>query len=71
MIGLERDQQNDDPELAKMTTMRVLKHRYDGRAVGKTFGLSYDDETGRLFAVDLPEKKPQSPFPAADDDGEY
>lgn len=61
MFGLERDQQAADEEERKLTVFRVLKDRYTGQATGKTFGLSYDEDTGRLFECDLPDKT-ESPF---------
>lgn len=53
MFGLERDQQEQDPKLRKVTTLRVLKDRYTGRATGQCIYLQYNSETGRL--VELPE----------------
>ena len=47
MIGLERDQQDEDPTRQRTTTVRVLKDRYTGKATGKTFELYFNDE-GRL-----------------------
>lgn len=44
VIGLERDQQGDNPD---MTTIRVLKNRYSGET-GETGTLIYDHITGRL-----------------------
>jgi twinkle protein len=55
MFGLERNQQSDDPDEQKLTVFRCLKDRYTGQSTGKTFGLSYDVETGRLFECALPE----------------
>jgi twinkle protein len=48
MIGLERDQQADDPTEQLKTTVRILKHRYFGPATGKTFDFGYQPETGIL-----------------------
>lgn len=48
MFGLERDQQEEDTELRKVTTLRILKDRYTGRATGKCIYLSYNTDTGRL-----------------------
>lgn len=71
MFGLERDQQAEDPERRKITTFRVLKDRYTGQATGKTFGLSYDEATGRLFECELPkEGESDSPFRERDS-GDY
>lgn len=44
VIGLERNQQGDNPD---MTTIRVLKNRYSGDT-GETGTLIYDKLTGRL-----------------------
>lgn len=44
VIGLERNQQGDDPNV---TTVRVLKNRYSGDT-GVACQLRYDKETGRL-----------------------
>jgi twinkle protein len=44
VIGLERNQQGDDPNL---TTVRVLKNRWTGET-GEACYLRYDRETGRL-----------------------
>lgn len=48
MLGLERNQQADDPEERQTTTLRVLKDRYTGRATGVTIELGYDRERGLL-----------------------
>ena len=47
-LGLERDQQADDPAQREKTTLRVLKDRFTGNATGLTIGLSYDRDTGLL-----------------------
>ncbi len=52
MFGLERDQQDDDPQTRGLTTFRVLKDRYTGRATGATFFLRYDQGTGMLEETD-------------------
>jgi twinkle protein len=44
VIGLERDQQGENPNV---TTLRVLKNRFSGET-GEAGRLSYDRETGRL-----------------------
>lgn len=51
MLGLERDQQADDPALRATTTFRILKHRSVGRAVGETVFFRYDGERGRLMEL--------------------
>lgn len=52
MFGLERNQQDDDPSTKGLTTFRVLKDRYTGRATGATFFLRYDQSTGMLEETD-------------------
>lgn len=44
VVGLERDQQGDNPNI---TTVRVLKNRYTGETGVATY-LKYDRDTGRL-----------------------
>lgn len=44
VVGLERNQQGDNPNL---TTLRVLKNRFSGET-GEAGYLSYDRDTGRL-----------------------
>ena len=46
VIGLERNQQ--DPENANITTMRILKNRFSGET-GEATKLNYEPKTGRLF----------------------
>lgn len=53
MFALERDKQAADPTLRCTTTFRVLKDRYTGKATGETFGLRYDQTTGRLDECSL------------------
>lgn len=48
MIGLERNQQAEDPEERATTTLRVLKDRRTGRGTGTTLSLTYNYDTGRL-----------------------
>jgi twinkle protein len=50
MFALERDKQDPDG----VTTFRVLKDRYTGRATGLTFGLAYGRDSGRLTECALP-----------------
>ncbi|BEP42127.1 hypothetical protein GmRootV15_27160 [Variovorax sp. V15] len=64
MFGLERDQQNEDPEVRKLTTFRCLKDRFTGRSTGATLTLTYDRDTGLLSVTDAPSG---SPFPAEPD----
>lgn len=70
MIGLERDQQAEDPEEASTTYLRILKDRYTGQATGKIIPLGYEKSKGMLY-----EKDPGAPatsgdygFDATDDD---
>ncbi len=51
VIGCERDQQDDDPEAANTTVLRVLKNRYAG-VTGEACSLLYSRSTGRLTEVD-------------------
>ena len=50
VIGLERDAQNDDPEVRNTTRIRVLKNRFSG-ITGPCCDLRYDIDTGRLNEV--------------------
>jgi len=50
VIGLERDAQNDDPEIRNTTRVRVLKNRFAG-LTGPCCDLRYDIDTGRLKEV--------------------
>jgi twinkle protein len=50
VIGLERDAQNDDPEVRNTTRVRVLKNRFAG-ITGPCCDLKYDNDTGRLTEV--------------------
>ena len=50
VIGLERDAQNDDPEVRNTTRIRVLKNRFSGIS-GPCCDLRYDIDTGRLTEV--------------------
>jgi twinkle protein len=47
-FGLERNPQDEDPQLSQQTTFRILKDRYTGRATGKTLCLDYDTDTGLI-----------------------
>ena len=53
VIGLERDQQGDNPNV---TTLRVLKNRFTGQT-GEAGYLDYNAETGRLVETSI-----SSPF---------
>lgn len=48
MLGLERNQQEEDEEERHTSTLRILKDRYTGRGTGTTIRLRYNQETGRL-----------------------
>lgn len=52
MFGLERNQQDSNEKLRKITTFRVLKDRYTGRATGMTIFLDYDQARGKLVELD-------------------
>lgn len=56
MFALERDKQ--DPN--GVTTFRILKDRYTGRATGVTFGLGYERATGRMVECGLDAEGPFS-----------
>jgi|TARA_R100001530_G_scaffold136363_1_gene116727 twinkle protein len=49
VVGCERDQQGENPNL---TTVRVLKNRWTGET-GKACKLEYSKETGRMTEVDF------------------
>jgi|TARA_R100001530_G_scaffold96391_1_gene66997 twinkle protein len=51
VIGLERNQQSEDPLEASTTKVRVLKSRYTGD-VGVATHLLYDNDTGRISEID-------------------
>jgi len=51
VIGLERNQQDDDPIIRNQTTLRVIKNRFSG-LTGPACKLQYDSDTGRLTEVD-------------------
>ena len=54
VIGLERDAQNDDPDVRNTTRVRVLKNRFAG-LTGPCCDLRYDADTGRLKEVEVDE----------------
>ena len=54
VIGLERDAQNDDPDVRNTTRVRVLKNRFSG-LTGPCCDLRYDADTGRLKEVEVDE----------------
>jgi len=51
MFGIERNKQEPD----QPTCFRILKDRYTGDGNGRTFGLMWERDTGRLLECDLPE----------------
>ena len=52
VLGLERNQQGDNPHLSKI---RVLKNRYSGMT-GVATNLKYDPSTGRLEEIEVDEE---------------
>jgi twinkle protein len=52
MLGMERNQQADDPAERSVTTLRVLKDRFTGQATGETITLKYGRDTGLLNESD-------------------
>jgi len=61
VLGLERNQQDEDPIASNTTTIRILKNRYTGDT-GIATHLFYDKSTGRMTEID-------SPFNVGDNDG--
>jgi twinkle protein len=53
VIALERDQQADDPSLANVVKVRILKNRYCG-TLGVACHLFYNKETGRIKQIQNP-----------------
>lgn len=53
VIGLERDQQHEDPQIRNTTTVRVLKNRFVG-LTGACCYLHYDATTGRMTETASP-----------------
>lgn len=52
MLGLERNQQHENEELRRVTTVRVLKHRPVGAATGSCVWFSFDPQSGRYIELD-------------------
>ena len=50
VIGLERNQQHEDPIVRNQTTLRVIKNRFSG-LTGPACKLQYTADTGRLKEV--------------------
>ena len=61
VLGLERDQQNDDEVVRNTTTVRVLKNRYTG-LTGPACYLKYDKVTGRMLETSKPAEVSNSDF---------
>jgi len=61
VLGLERNQQDEDPIVSNTTTIRILKNRYTGDT-GIATHLFYDKSTGRMTEID-------NPFNVGDNDG--
>lgn len=53
VIGMERDQQHEDPEIRNTTCVRILKNRYTGQT-GPACYLRYDIDSGRMMEVPAP-----------------
>lgn len=53
VFGLERNQQAEDEAERHTTTLRGLKDRYTGRALGRTVAIKYIQDTGRLLETDV------------------
>lgn len=51
VIGLERDQQEQNEQARHTSTIRILKDRYTGQATGKVFYLRYNPNTGKMNEV--------------------
>jgi twinkle protein len=64
MLAMERDTQapQDAKPSEKLTTLRVLKNRYAGRALGKTYMLSHTATTGRFEEVNIDELRGREAF---------
>jgi twinkle protein len=67
VIGVERNQQHEDPAMRNVSTLRVLKNRFTGET-GPAGCLRFDDVTGRLyeceplFSESGPAAKPNTDF---------
>ena len=55
VIALERDQQSEDEDTSRTTTVRILKARGAGKNVGRTVAVKYFPETGELLEVEQAE----------------
>lgn len=64
MIGLERDQQAKILTDRQETTVRVLKDRFTGTALGRTFKLGFNSDKGLLYQKPVEEEgEPDSKTP--------
>lgn len=65
MLGLERNQQSEDPEERTTTRCRIIKDRFTGRGTGKVILLGYDSEGSMLYEKppDEVEVQPDTPPP--------
>jgi twinkle protein len=52
MFGLERNQQEENKDLRRVITFRVLKDRFTGVSTGETVFFTYDPDRGRLVELD-------------------
>jgi twinkle protein len=52
MLGLERNQQEENEKLRHVSLLRILKDRYTGQGTGTVIPLGYDTDTGRLKQLD-------------------
>ena len=50
VLGLERNQQDEDPVIRNQTTIRVIKNRFSG-LTGPACKLQYNQDTGRLTEI--------------------
>lgn len=69
--ALERNQQDQDEVKRHTSTFRILKDRYTGQAVGKTFSLYFDTKTNRLREVDDDGDKVFGKVHVVDDDDDF
>jgi twinkle protein len=53
VIGLQRNQQHDDPKIRNTTVVRLLKSRFTGET-GPAGFLLFDKDTQRLIEIDEP-----------------
>jgi twinkle protein len=62
-FGIERDTQNEDREVATLTTFRVVKDRLSGRSTGSIIHFGYESAASRLIPADpLPEGRQKFGF---------